>query len=90
VDGWGKKSEVRCETILGLRKEERNVNGVDLAGKESDGVDGVVKFDNNDKTTERVNEPERKKARVLSLEEYEAVLDQDSTFNDIDLNFGSQ
>jgi len=31
-------------------------------------------------------EPDRKKPRGLSLEEYEAALDQDTTFDDVDLN----
>jgi len=31
--------------------------------------------------------PDRKKPRSLSLEEYEAALDQDATFSDIDLDF---
>jgi len=32
-------------------------------------------------------EPDRKKPRGLSLEEYEAALDQDTTFHDVDLDF---
>jgi len=34
------------------------------------------------------DEPDRKKARGFTLEEYEAMLDQDTTFDDVDLNFG--
>lgn len=93
VDGWGKRSEVRCETILGLRNKGHDMKGGGIVGKEggAGGVEGAVKFENNDggRPAENIeeNEPERKKARVLSLEEYEAILDQDSTFNHIDLNF---
>jgi hypothetical protein len=32
-------------------------------------------------------EPAQKKARLLTLEEYEAALDQDRTFDNVDLDF---
>lgn len=32
-------------------------------------------------------EPDRKKSRGLSLEEYEAALDHDTSFDEVDLNF---
>lgn len=32
-------------------------------------------------------EPQSKKTRHLTVEEYEAILDQDNTFNNVDLDF---
>lgn len=84
VEGWGKRAEVRCDAILALRKQGR-VQGA-LASGGTGGVDllaDVVKFENNDvaqqKRTEE-QEPKHKKHRGLSLEEYEAELDEDTTF----------
>jgi hypothetical protein len=88
VEGWGGRGEVRCETILALRKH----GGVGNAMIEkSRGPDEVVKYEKiteaeqND-TAEREEEPEPKKARVMTLEEYEATLDRDMTFDDMELN----
>lgn len=33
------------------------------------------------------SEPQSKKSRHLTVEEYEALLDQDTTFNNVDLDF---
>lgn len=92
VDGWGKRSEVNCSTVLGLRKVDDGEN------KEGDGEnsspDKAVKIQSmngaEDKTaddyqTTEVKGPDRKKARGMTLEEYEAALDVDNTFNDLDL-----
>lgn len=50
---------------------------------ENAGGPGFVSHDVSDKQ----EAPDRKKVRSLSLEEYEAALDQDTTFQDIDLDF---
>ncbi|KAJ7180175.1 hypothetical protein C8R43DRAFT_972017 [Mycena crocata] len=75
VNGWGERAEVKCETILDLRKK----GGVESAGKAA----AVVIIENKAALEEQ--EPPQKKIRSLTLEEYEAALDQDSTFDDIDL-----
>jgi hypothetical protein len=91
VDGWGKRGEVRCEQILSLRKKDRStaaetaVKGevvkleVNHDSRAAEGPGGI-----QSSTSEG---PEQKKARTMTLEEYEAALDQDDTFDDVDLNF---
>ncbi|KAG2056353.1 hypothetical protein BDR06DRAFT_1006064 [Suillus hirtellus] len=91
VDGWGKRGEVRCEQILSLRKKDRSavaetaVKGdvvkleVNHDSRPTQGAGGIQSG-----TSEG---SEHKKARTMTLEEYEAALDQDDTFNDVDLNF---
>ncbi|KAF9247293.1 hypothetical protein BU15DRAFT_84810 [Melanogaster broomeanus] len=75
VDGWGKRGEVPCERILSLRKRgdgeglEAGVKG-DVNAAHSNGIDGV---------------PSSKKARTLTLEDYEAALDEDF-LNEADLS----
>ncbi|CAK5275614.1 unnamed protein product [Mycena citricolor] len=64
VTGWGDRGQVRCETILALRKHPASpVSVEDLSADE---------------------EPVQKRPRGLTLEEYEAALDQDpSLYDDI-------
>jgi hypothetical protein len=91
VDGWGKRGEVRCEQILSLRKKDRSTVA------ETAMKDEVVKLGVNHNLTAAEGPggiqsgtsegPEHKKARTMALEEYEAALDQDDTFDDVDLNF---
>ena len=95
VDGWGKRAEVKCSTILALRKK------VDDGGKKSGGDNGSVEADKivkiqttegdeDDKephdTSQGTEEPSQKKSRGMTLEEYEAALDADDTFDDLDLS----
>ncbi|KAG1783256.1 hypothetical protein EV702DRAFT_1176445 [Suillus placidus] len=91
VDGWGKRGEVRCEQILSLRKKDRGtVAEIAVKGE-------VVKLEANHDSraadgpsgiqSGMSEGPEHKKARTMTLEEYEAALDQDDTFDDVDLNF---
>jgi hypothetical protein len=77
---------LRRVTIPGeIIKEPRGVH------ETGDSTTGFVKVENADQTelkTSNISEqekPSRKKPRSLSLEEYEAALDQDTTFNDVDL-----
>ncbi|KAH7914198.1 hypothetical protein BJ138DRAFT_1057479 [Hygrophoropsis aurantiaca] len=89
VDGWGQRGDVRCDRILSLR-------GKGLSkGMDSSSTDSVVAFGESSTIDEmahgqtfpnNANEPELKKARTLTLEEYEATLDGDSTFDDVDLD----
>lgn len=91
VDGWGKRGEVRCEQILSLRKKDRST--VAETAVKGD----VVKLEANHDSRPAQGAggiqsgtsegPEHKKARTMTLEEYEAALDQDDTFDDVDLNF---
>jgi len=72
----GERGEVKCETILDLRNKTRSV---DPAGKAA-----VVVVERS--AGEEDPEPPQKKSKGLTLEEYESVLDQDTTFDDIDLD----
>ncbi|KAJ7904595.1 hypothetical protein B0H14DRAFT_2663580 [Mycena olivaceomarginata] len=81
VQGWGDRAEVKCETILGLRKATSV--SAEPAGK----ADAIVKSEPMPQVEDC--EPPLKKTRGLTLEEYEAVLDQDTTFDDIDLDLGT-
>ncbi|KAJ6539423.1 hypothetical protein B0H19DRAFT_1178960 [Mycena capillaripes] len=83
VNGWGERAEVKCETILGLRKK---TSIVEPAGK----VGAVVMTGDTTTQQEEDPEPPHKKTRGLTLEEYEAALDQDTTFDEIDLDFGTE
>jgi hypothetical protein len=67
VEGWGKKGEVRCDAILGLRKEgDKSEQG------QGDAKVVVVKPD------EDGEQPDPKRPRTdMSLEEYEAALDNE-------------
>ncbi|KAJ7781158.1 hypothetical protein B0H16DRAFT_1404408 [Mycena metata] len=78
VNGWGDRAEVKCETILGLRKVSSTV---EPAGK----VEAVVMTE-GESTPPEDGEPPSKKGRALTFEEYEAALDQDTTFDNIDLD----
>lgn len=87
VDGWGKRGEVRCERILSLRKADRGTISTATVNDE------VVKREvsNDFRAAEaggtQSNTLEHKKARTMTLEEYEAALDLDTTFDDVELNF---
>ncbi|KAJ3856364.1 hypothetical protein EV368DRAFT_71684 [Lentinula lateritia] len=89
-EGWGERSEVRCTTILALRKvppsdgaNEEQVN----PGAESKAVD-LVKYQHYGEEPDFTAEDRGNKRvkRGMTLEEYEAVLDEDHSFDDIDLD----
>jgi len=83
VTGWGERGEVKCETILNLRREKTSTT-VHPAGK----VAAIIE-NSAGKPEDENPEPPQKKIRSLTLEEYEAALDQDSTFDSVDLDFRS-
>lgn len=86
ADGWGQRSEVRCDAILALRKPASS--GVSDTAAKSEAVDAIVKFEDADKVgvDDEDTSPERKKPRGMTLEEYEAALDEDTTFDDVNLD----
>lgn len=69
--GWGKRGEVKCQTILRLMKKGTSANSTSTNPKSED----LVKTEDG---------PDTKKPRLLTLEEYEAALDADPGFDDID------
>jgi hypothetical protein len=86
VDGWGGRGEVKCSEILRLRK---SIPPELLGGSETADLRNMaVKIEGS--STEGPDElttREHKKIRILSLEEYEAALDQDHTFDHVGLDF---
>lgn len=93
VDGWGKRAEVRCETILGLRKkgtenkqatEFEEVDTKELVQYETVNDEAHDEDGRLSNPNEQEDEPERKRPRSLALEEYEAALDEE--FNGIDFS----
>ena len=72
VAGWGKRGEVKCETILKARRSG-------TPGRE----EGVARLIHVSPISESMQEPDMKKAKVvMSVEEYEAALD-DEGYEDI-------
>jgi hypothetical protein len=76
VDQWGKRSEMKCSTILALRKEDASPSA------ELSDVQEVVKFENPDGNRTDLP-PEPKRTKTLTLEEYEAALDADFTYDNL-------
>ncbi|KAI0723273.1 hypothetical protein C8Q76DRAFT_722285 [Earliella scabrosa] len=96
ADGWGQRGEVRCSTILSLRKA---VTGGDLAGDagtssvEAPSVGGIVKVETGDEPDARASEPgdqepPSKKLKQGSPErdEFDAALDDDLFFDEFDFS----
>ena len=89
VEGWGGRGELRCDKILVLRRKaipgEITPKTAEVCAEGS--TEGFVNADEPGfRPPEKSEAPERKKPRGLPLEEYEATLDQDTTFNDVDLD----
>ncbi|KAJ7068338.1 hypothetical protein C8F01DRAFT_1017602, partial [Mycena amicta] len=76
VVGWGDRAQVLCSTILGLRQAKNVV-------EEPPATQSIVKTGTQE-VSEPSDEPPPKKVR--SLEEYEAELDKDRTFDHVDLD----
>lgn len=92
VSGWGGRGEIRCAKILDLRSRGPSTSNtaredvpvkVEDAVKAEDTVDGIVC-----ETADKEDEPEAKRSRGMPLEEYEAAIDDDDTFAQVDLDFG--
>jgi len=87
VDGWGKRGPVSCETILSLRKP------ADARGESDDNkgdrASNVVKLEGVGGTgpVDEVDMPPLKKPRAVPLDEYDAVLDVDKTFDDVNVDY---
>ncbi|KAJ3896051.1 hypothetical protein GG344DRAFT_85526 [Lentinula edodes] len=82
-EGWGERSEVRCTTILALRK----LPSSDGANEEqiNPGAESEVRYGEEANFTAEDRGSKRVK-RGMTLEEYEAMLDEDHSFDNIDLD----
>ncbi|KIM46110.1 hypothetical protein M413DRAFT_426129 [Hebeloma cylindrosporum] len=81
VNEWGKRSQVSCKTILDLRKKES------IALHQSNTSIEEQKPTISNESEGVAFEPAQKKTKLPTLEEYEAALDQDNTFDNVDLDF---
>lgn len=85
VDQWGERSEVSCAKILDLRKKGKPLASDKAANEPSGSVrrnESVIEPPEG-----QADGPRRKRLRELTLEEYEVALDQDTTFDKVDLSF---
>ena len=88
---------MRCDKILALRRKDMPgeiKQETTRVGEAEESTKDFVKVENAGELglgapdiSDEQEAPDRKKPRGLSLEEYEAALDQDTTFNNIDLDF---
>ncbi|KAF8913971.1 hypothetical protein CPB84DRAFT_1840743 [Gymnopilus junonius] len=83
VNEWGKRSEVKCGVILGLRKQRHVDENLHLVDDKKPIVHGSSA---SQQEVPPSGEQKAKKARFLTVEEYEAALDMDSTFDSVDLD----
>ena len=98
VGEWGGRGELRCEKILALRRktgrQEAVANRAAKIGEYEAISQTFVKVENVEGGPSRSaefgwneDEPDTKRTRGLSLEEYEAALDQDISLCDAGLDF---
>lgn len=84
VSGWGGRAEVRCAKILQLRRKERVPEE-----EQKIKVEDVVKVEEGTSEARQdvtTDEPESKRSRGMTLEEYEAALDAQDIFASVDLD----
>jgi hypothetical protein len=91
VEKWGGRGEVRCKDILAMKKVQNNGAEMNSSFRAGDRLEDVVKYGQLEKAdhlegTDKQTEPKPKHC-PLTLEEYERALDEDHTFDDVDLNF---
>ncbi|KAH9853504.1 hypothetical protein C2E23DRAFT_754783 [Lenzites betulinus] len=94
-DGWGERAELRCSTILGLRRPPRE-EGADGDGEGSGKMQSaseLVKVEPADGAEVPAASPsadgsahKKPKREPPERDEYDAVLDDDALFDDFDLS----
>ena len=82
VNEWGKRSEVKCSVILGLRKQKRIEDDLQPVNVDKP----VVNQESVPENASSSDEQKAKRPRFLTVEEYEAALDLDTTFDDVNLD----
>ena len=79
VDGWGQRGEVRCATILGLRKQSGRAPGAGDAGMRK----GLVEFEEaSEKPGPGVDAPQAAEASGVKDEPDPTLSDDDALFDD--------
>ncbi|KAF9464476.1 hypothetical protein BDZ94DRAFT_1162134 [Collybia nuda] len=89
VDEWGRRSEVKCSTILGLRKTHTSSTTGSYGFIQSE-KSGPLVSEPATSTSRAEREPQPKYPKSLTLEEYEAILDQDFAYDELDFTALSQ
>ncbi len=92
-EGWGQRGEVRCSTILALRKvsrESAESDGLATVGGPS-AVQSIVQLEPPGESGEAEHVPEEPPSKNLKREtsepdEYDAALDDDALFGEFDLS----
>ncbi|EJF61207.1 hypothetical protein BD309DRAFT_1072100 [Dichomitus squalens] len=91
-EGWGQRGEVRCSTILALRKARRESEASDDPTRtEAPSVDSIVKVEPQEDpgpAQAPSEEPAAKKPKreTSAPDEFDAALDDDALFEDFDLS----
>ncbi|KAJ2990027.1 hypothetical protein NUW54_g8602 [Trametes sanguinea] len=94
-EGWGQKGEVRCSSILALRRPRGE--SPDRAYTDTASIDRLVKLEPEEPSVPsgdalQADEPAAKKPKLepksepQGKDEYDAALDDDALFNDLDLS----
>lgn len=75
--GWGERAEILCRDILKFRKARPKVEVEALSGGDAYEIAGSTKPEDSEK------EPPGKKAKSMSVEDYEAALDASTDYDDL-------
>ncbi|KAL5530672.1 GLN1 [Sanghuangporus sanghuang] len=94
VGGWGQRAEIRCANILGLRKTKSNDSKDSSDQRPSPKIEKVGEDDKliapdateHGATSSNTGEPPTKKAKGMTIEEYEAALDASTDFDELIYN----
>jgi len=85
-EGWGARAEMRCDTILALRKEVPEESADEKLEGSVLGNGKVVNADLNAASVPEKyleDEPASKKVKEMTVEEYEAALDSTLSYEDL-------
>lgn len=92
-EGWGQRGEVRCSTILGLRKvsgESAEKGGLATRDDAPSAVDNIVHLEppppGESGEATHASEAKKPKRETSEPDEYDAALDDDAVFGEFDLS----
>ncbi|KAH8830481.1 hypothetical protein DL96DRAFT_1785244 [Flagelloscypha sp. PMI_526] len=79
-DGWGEQGELKCSTILDLRATQTKMSGAEsnqIVGGIQPSLAIQIADTTNSQQSDPMEPPPAKKHKELTLEEYEALLDEE-------------
>ena len=89
VGEWGGRAQMRCEKILSLRKPKSTLE-VDQRNKRVEDTNASIdKEKARPEAGSDESQPALKARKIMSLEEYEATLDEDFVYDDLAFNDAS-